>query len=173
MYRDFGLPKAKSQRSLYLRKKCVQVVLLCQFYLTYLGTSIEAIQVDTGEYQRHILQYISVFHLYISFYISYITFFFLVSVEVFEYFFYFFHFFVLSFLFLLDFEILFWVFPQLQTLFPPRTIVQTLILRFQLQYIFSFFVLFYYGSSLYFLSTNITVTFSIFSIFSLSFLFFK
>ena len=141
MYRDFGLPKAKSQRSLYLRKKCVQVVLLCQFYLTYLGTSIEAIQVYTGEYQRHILQYISVFHLYISFYISYITFlFFLVSVEVFEYFFYFFHFFVLSFLFLLDFEILFWVFPQLQTLFPPRTHVETLILRFQLQYIFSFFL---------------------------------
>ena len=35
---------------------------------------MEAIQVYTGEFQRHILQYISVFHLYISFYISYITF---------------------------------------------------------------------------------------------------
>ena len=84
--------------------------------------------------------YISFSFIYQFLYIIYHFFFFLVSVEVFEYFFYFFHFFVLSFLFLLDFEILFWVFPQLQTLFPPRTHVQTLILRFQLQYIFSFFL---------------------------------
>ena len=34
MYRDFDLAKAESQRSLYLCKNCVQVVLLCQFYLT-------------------------------------------------------------------------------------------------------------------------------------------